>query len=288
MLALRTAIFIVAAGLLGCGTSQIGGSPGDPDAAASGDPDAASAIPDAAPEPPDAAPGTPDAAPPAKRVVPIYITASDEPEALVADHVATYNAIVGGIRSWYTDTLGSPKVRFYAEPVRVMHGHFKRAEWDDFGMHGFKYPDGHRTEEGGGCAMYYGAEWELKDGGLLDAAGLPPLGSGNFVYYAINGGGMNGSCGSGGYLGASELQLLINAKANCPAGRKVGDASDCSSPGAVAHELGHGFGLPHGADRPKCSDGPTLMDVWWMYDDGAKLCTEDKADLRKSGWFFAE
>lgn len=266
-----------------CGSNQItfadDGGAVIPDGA-SGAVDAA--VPDAMPPPPD----QPDAALPAKRVVPIYIAASDESDADIATHVETYNSIVAGIRTWYTEHLPGDPIAFYAEPVRVMRGHHTRAEWDDYGAHGFEYPDGHRTEDGGGCSMYYGAEWELRDMGLLEQAGLPPLGSGMFVYYAINGGGLNGSCGAGGYLGASELQLLTLAKVNCPKGRLVDGASDCSQTGAVAHEMGHGFGLPHGSDRPACTNGPTLMDVWWQYDDGAKLCDEDRADLRNSGWFF--
>ncbi len=274
--------------LAACGSGEItfasdgGASPGAPDASSVAEADSGGAdVPDATPPPPG-----PDAALPGKRVVPIYVTASDESEADVATHVATYDAIVAGIRTWYTDHLtGTPRVAFYAEPVRAMRGHHTRAQWDDFGAHGFLYPDGHRTADGGGCAMYYGAEWELRDGGLLAAAGLPPLGTGGIVYYAINGGGLNGSCGAGGYLGASELQLLTLAKLNCPTGRLVNGASDCAPVGAVAHEMGHGFGLPHGADRPACTDGPTLMDVWWQYDDGANLCTEDRTDLRASGYF---
>jgi hypothetical protein len=253
----------------------------DPDArVTSADPDAST--PDAI-----AIDAAPDAAPPAKRVVPLYIAASDESDADIAIHVATYDAIVAGIQGWYTDhVIGDPAVAFYTERVRVLRGHHTKAEWDDYGKNGFEYPDHHRTEAGGGCSMYYGAEWELRDGGLLAGAGLPPLGNGDLVYYAINGGGTNGSCGAGGYLGASELQLLVLAQAKCPSGRKVGGATDCSSVGAVAHELGHGFGLPHGSDRPACTEGPTLMDVWWLYDDGAKLCVEDRADLRASGYFF--
>ena len=269
-----------------CGDGNV--SLDDADAAAPGTPDAE--IPgeiDAEPPPPDAEPGTPDAAPPEKRVIPIYITASDESDADIATHVDTYNHIVAGIRTWYSDTIGEPKVIFYAESVRVLRGHYTKAQWDDFGAHGFQYPDGHRTEDGGGCAMYYGAEFELKDNGLLADAGLPPLGTGGIVYYAINGGGLNGSCGAGGYLGASELQLLKLAQQNCPTGRNVGGQNECSSVGAVAHEMGHGFGLPHGSDRPACTDGPTLMDVWWQYDDGARLCVEDKTDLRNSGYFYS-
>jgi hypothetical protein len=279
-------LFVATLLMAACGSGDVS-LEDQADAAAPGEIDATPVdTADADPPPPDATPpGEPDATPPAKRVVPIYITASDESQADIDVHVGTYNKIVAGIRTWYRDNLGEPTVIFYAESVRVMTGHYTKAEWDDFGAHGFKYPDGHRTEEGGGCAMYYGAEFELKDNGLLDAAGLPPLGTGGIVYYAINGGGLNGSCGAGGYLGASELQLLKLAQQNCPNGRNDG-SNECSSVGAVAHEMGHGFGLPHGSDRPACTDGPTLMDVWWQYDSGAKLCIEDKSDLRNSGYFY--
>jgi hypothetical protein len=27
------------------------------------------------------------------------------------------------------------------------------------------------------------------------------------------------------------------------------------------------------------------MDVWWLYDNGAKLCLEDQSDLQASSFF---
>jgi hypothetical protein len=241
---------------------------------------------DAAPEDSVDAALAPDANRPDNRVIPIYIAASDESDQDIASHVATYDAIVDGIRSWYTDRLaGDGPLAFYHEPVRALRGHYTRAQWDDFGAHGFLYPDGTRTEDGGGCSMYYGTLHEMNEGGLLAEAGLPSPGSPGVLYYAIPGGGKNGSCGAGHYLGASELAILIDAQQNCPHGRLVDGASNCALVGAVAHEMGHGFGLPHGSDRPACTDGPTLMDVWWLYDDGANLCVEDRADLLGSGFF---
>ena len=55
--------------------------------------------------------------------------------------------------------------------------------------------------------------------------------------------------------------------------------------GAVAHELGHGFGLPHSDERPSCNSRPSLRYEWWTYD-GVGLCDEEKADLVKSAFFF--
>ena len=105
------------------------------------------------------------------------------------------------------------------------------------------------------------------------------------VYYAINGGGTNGSCGAGGYLAASELNLLILAEQNCPTGRKVNGATDCGPVGAIAHEIGHGFGLPHTPDRPNCAGVESIMQEWWLYD-GVGMCGEERTDLVNSGYFF--
>jgi hypothetical protein len=251
--------------------------------------DAATAPADAALTPADAAPPSTDAALAANHVIPIYIIATDEPAADTAAHVATYEAMLVGIESWYADRMDGEyeHATFWHEPVHALPGHYTRAEWDDFSVNGFLYPDGHRTEAGGGCSMYYGTLHEMVEGGLLAAAGLPPPGSPGVLYYAIPGGGTNGSCGAGGYLGASELEILTSAAATCSAGRLVPPATDCQLVGAVAHELGHGFGLPHGSDRPACTDGPTLMDVWWEYDMVARLCVEDRVDLAASGYFRA-
>jgi hypothetical protein len=279
----RSSIVTALAGLAFAGCSGGGGDGGDDDGGA-GAADAARS--DGGEAPPVDAALSPDAALPAGRVIPIYVTAVDESDADIAAHVAIYDAILEGIRGWYTEHLpGDDQLAFHAEPVRPLRGHYTRAQWDFFGTQGFIYPDGTTTEPGGGCSMYYGTLHELTEGGLLAEAGLPPPGTPDVLYYAIAGGGTNGSCGAGGYLGASELQLLTLAAANCETGRLVGAATDCAPVGAVAHELGHGFGLPHGSDRPVCTDGPTLMDVWWQYDDGARLCLEDQSDLRASSFF---
>jgi hypothetical protein len=128
-------------------------------------------------------------------VIPIYVAASDESDADIAAHVATYDAIIAGIRTWYTDHLpGEDPIAFHAEPVRALRGHYTKDQWDWFGTHGFEYPDGTTTAPDGGCSMYYGTLYELTDRGLLADAGLPPPGTANVLYYAIAGGGTNGSC----------------------------------------------------------------------------------------------
>jgi hypothetical protein len=169
--------------------------------------------------------------------------------------------------------------------VRVLRGNYTRAEWDRFGTGGFEYPDGTKTEDGGGCSMFYGALHELTSNGLLERAGLPQPGTSGLVYYAILGGGTNGSCGAGGFLAASELELLELAEQNCPTGRLVNGATDCVPVGAIAHEIGHGFGLPHTSERPNCAGTPSLMVEWWLYD-GVGLCDEERTDLLSSGYLY--
>jgi hypothetical protein len=223
---------------------------------------------------------------PEQRVVPLFITATDEDRADTARYVATYDSIIAGVRTWYTEQLESlGDVRFYHEPVRVLRGNYTRAEWDRFGTGGFEYPDGSKSEAGGGCSMYYGALHELTTNGLLERAGLPQPGTSGIVYYAILGGGTNGSCGSGGFLAASELQLLLLAEQSCPEGRLVDGAVDCAPVGAIAHELGHGFGLPHTSERPSCAGTPSVMEEWWLYD-GVGLCIDERADLMRSGYLY--
>jgi hypothetical protein len=190
------------------------------------------------------------------------------------------------VRTWYTEQLASRgNFRFYHEPVRVLGGNYTRAEWDRFGTGGFEYPDGTKTEDGGGCSMFYGALHELTSNGLLARAGLPQPGTSGLVYYAILGGGTNGSCGADGFLAASELELLELAERDCPNGRLIDGAIDCVPVGAIAHEIGHGFGLPHTSERPACAGTLSLMEEWWLYD-GVGLCDEERTDLLNSGYLY--
>ncbi len=251
-------------------------------------PDAAAAVPDAAPPlpPADAGP-VPDAAPPpASRIIPLYIAATDNAPEVVEARRAVFEDLLAGIQVWYSEVMGAPYgyATFYYEPVRVLEGHYTEAEWQDFARNGFLYPDGTRTAAGGGCSMWYGALFELEDLGLLEDNDLPAIGTGSF-YYVVNGGGDNGSCGAGGVLAASEAKVLDEGMSLCPNGRMDDDATDCWPAGVIAHEGGHGFGLPHASDRPACTGGPSIMDVWWDYDDGPTLCDEDKTDLAASGYF---
>jgi len=268
-------------------------APADAGAPDAGAPDAGGGPPadttnDAGPDESDGADGGPSTPEPLpeKRVVPLFITATDEDPADTERYVATYDSIVAGVRTWYTDQLVSRgNFRFYHEPVRVLRGNYTRAEWDRFGTGGFEYPDGTKTEDGGGCSMFYGALHELTTNGLLERAGLPQPGTSGLVYYAILGGGTNGSCGADGFLAASELQLLELAQRDCPEGRLIDGAVDCLPVGAIAHEIGHGFGLPHTSERPNCAGTPSLMEEWWLYD-GVGLCDEERTQLLNSGYLY--
>jgi hypothetical protein len=258
----------------------------------------AGALPDAGAPPPDAGSppdggGEPPDAGASARVIPVYIAATDDTDEEIRQRVAVFTVGLRAIRDWYGEHMGAAYQQrtFAAEPVRVLRGHYTEAEWDDFGLHGFLYPDGRRTPEGGACSMYYGAEHELRDRGLLADAGLPPLGDPAVLYYAVNGGGTNGSCAASHYLGASEALLLEVTREQCPTGRYAGGSADggvadCWALGAIAHELGHGFALPHCAERTSCT-GRSLMDFWWEFDlpQGATLSAEDKADLSRSRFF---
>ncbi len=236
-----------------------------------------------------------DAVPTGPRVIPVLITATDSTPSEVDVYKTTFDTLVLAARNWYSENMGPAygSETYHYESVRVLAGHYTKKEWEDFGSNGFLYPDGRRTAAGGGCSMYSGAEYELRDLGLLSAAALPALGDENVVYFAVTGGGSNGSCGAGGYLSASEANLLTNTRNRCPTGRAAGGsatggAADCSSVGVYAHELGHGFGLPHCSDRKTCT-GRSIMDQWWEFDtaNGATLSAEDRQDLAASKWMFA-
>jgi hypothetical protein len=225
----------------------------------------------------------------ASRVHLIYLAATDDSEEVIRRRVAELGTAFAGIREFYADVIGAglPRASFTPEPVRALRGHYSRAEWDDFGRRGFLYPDGRRSEDGGACSMYLGALYELADRGLARAAGLPAIGTPGAVYYVVNGGGTNGSCGAGGWLGASELNVLEELAAHCPSGRWDSFATRCAPAGVLAHELGHVFGLPHCSDRAGGCPGPSIMDLWWDYDVGATLVSDEVEQLVASPYFSA-
>jgi len=226
---------------------------------------------------------------PGPRVIPVYVTATDSTDADITADTRTMAAIVAGVRGWYSQQMGSTyqNKTYKYDTVKVLRGHYTKAQWEDFGKNGFLYPDGRRTAAGGGCAMWYGARYEMIDRGLLAAAGLPAAGSPDVIYYAWMGGGSNGSCGSAGF-GASERKILTDARVNCPTGRTAGGSAtggtaNCQLVGAFAHELGHALNLPHCSDRATCT-GRSIMDYWWEYDTagGATLSSQDRTDLNGS------
>jgi hypothetical protein len=240
-------------------------------------------------------------------VRPIYLVASDTPAADMAAHADAFARAMVGIQQWYAEAMGAAYFRqtFRVERIQVLKSHYTRAQWDDFGVHGFLYPDGSRTPDGGSTAMWYAAQFELDARGLLADAGLPALFSMNTAYVVVGGGGHNGS-GGVGRLAAVEEAILDLQRVRCPDGRNDAcalgcpdagldcdkspdDTFNCASVGAMAHEMGHGFGLPHGtgrtgSDRTVCLN-QTLMDVWWSYDYGPSLCDPDRRDLANSGFF---
>jgi hypothetical protein len=246
-----------------------------------------------------------------KRVIPILLEASDAPPSDTAARVTTYGRVLGGIQRWYGEAMGAThqNATFHFESVRVLRSKYTRLQWDDFGENGYLYPNGTRSDPSGTCSMWYAARDELGSGGLLAAAGLPALGTAGVVYLSLATAGKNGACGGDG-LAAFEGGLHDNFDVRCPDGRHDGcvrtcatpgtpkcdaypdNTYDCAAVGAMAHEIGHGFGLPHGqdrigADQTLCAN-KTLMDWWWMYDQGGPtLCDPDRRDLAASGYFAA-
>ena len=235
-----------------------------------------------------------------RRVIPIYLAASDTSSDDAQEHAAALDRAMRGIQSWYSDAMGSNFEfhTFAVTPTIVVTSSYTRDEWQDFGSNGFLREDGTRSD---GCGIYYTALEELNAGGLLDSVGCPRIGESPDLYFAVGGGGTVGSCGAGG-LATTELETLIGAPAgtpgadpvgsnlanDCPNGRDDDLATDCSAAGVIAHEMGHGFGLPHTDDRTDgCASDPLhVMQEWWEYGS-VTLCPRERSDLSASGFFTA-
>jgi hypothetical protein len=216
-------------------------------------------------------------------VIPVYLSATDTSAGDVDRDRATFDQMFSWVQSWYLLEMADHGCEtFRVEPVRVFPSPHTRAQWDTYST--TCYPGQSGCDGNGTCSMWYAANTLLPP--QLAGAGLPAIGSQGVLYYVINGGGTNGSCGGGG-LAASERKIISLTQMNCPTGHYADGATDCSMVGVIAHEQGHAFGLPHAMDRPEgCTGGPSIMDVWWDYDRGASLCEEDRVDLEQSGYFY--
>lgn len=253
---------------------------------------------------------TPIAVAPAHRVIPVYLVASDTSPADVDARAFYFDRSLSAIQNWYSTKMGAAynNATFAYDPPLRLSSVYTRAQWDDFGKNGFLYSNGTRSN---GCGMWYGALDELPP--LLSAAGLPALFTSGVYYLVVTGGGSGGGCGAGGMAAVEELEL-DRIRGRCPNAhydectRSCADpeglgtvdpwcqesihrnpAYACTAVGAFAHEIGHGFGLPHGSSRTgpdlvACAN-KTLMDIWWEYDRTATLCDPDRRDLMASGYF---
>ncbi|HLU66019.1 MAG TPA: M12 family metallo-peptidase [Kofleriaceae bacterium] len=239
---------------------------------------------------------------PERRVIAIYLRAVDTQPDLALAHAEAVDRALRGMQAWYGEAMGDgyQQMTFRFDDTTVIESDYTAAEWQDFGENGFLYPDDTRSD---GCGIYHAARYELNDLGKLEARGLAPVGASSNLYFVLGGGGTLGSCGGGG-LATTELETLVGVAAGtpgenpiganlverCPSGRADSCSTDCSAAGVIAHEIGHGFGLPHTDDRPAedgCAGGSHLMQDWWNYGTSAGLCEAERADLAASGFFAA-
>jgi hypothetical protein len=236
---------------------------------------------------------------PASRVIPLYLAGADEPAAAIAQRTEVYTRTLLIIQAWYAAAMGASyhHATFGLEPVLVLRSHYTMAEWSDFQVSGFPDPDSGTVS--GFCNGWFAAVFDLSHG-VLEAAGLAGLFTPGVNYLVIA---PAGGCGAGG-LSVVEEPILERIDAHCPEGHygpstsACDGATDpwcapwplyeagyaCAAVGALTHEIGHSFGLPHCGERPTCS-GPSVMDLWWDFERGVTLSAEDRQDLSTSPYF---
>lgn len=282
--------------VLACGASHGGDDDGDvpfPIDASGPDParDAGATGPDASLAEQDAGGPGPDAGLVPAGLYPIVLLASDEPAELGPARAQSLMRVLTLIQTWFDTSMGAT----YALPaVEVLQSRYSLAEWETFQATG--YPDPETGALYIDCVGYFVAWNEFSFYGLLGQSELPELYTPGVTYSVIA---PAGGCGAEG-LSVVEVPVLDRIDAHCPNARYDGTTSACdgaldpwcappplSQPeyacaavGALAHEIGHSFGLPHCSERPTCT-GPSIMDEWWEFERGVTLSMEDQADLAK-------
>jgi hypothetical protein len=206
-----------------------------------------------------------------RRVIPIYLRASDTAVDAGQKHVLALERALRGIQVWFGEHMGvaHDHATFALAPTIVISSDYSGAEWLDFGINGFLDPAGVRSD---GCGMYFTALHELNEEGKLAAIGAAAIGDSVDLYFVLGGGGTLGSCGGPG-IATTELETLIGAPVGtpgadppnadlvtqCPTGQPDSCSTECAPVGVIAHEMGHGFGLPHSDERgdTACADATT-------------------------------
>jgi hypothetical protein len=248
-------------------------------AACGGDPDASDG-PDLTPRP--------DAAPPASglaaRVRLLYVAASDETAGEIAVNVARLEQAITGIQGFYSDTMGAEYsfATFRFDPAVVLHSMTTKRDWGTCATDGLACPRD-AADPSDRCHLWFAVKAVLREGGLLAGAGLPSLGTGGTHYHAAVAGADGGTCGAPAWLSVSGARLVERGARDCPSGRWDALATDCAPVGAIAHELGHGFGLSH-CEGP-CDAWGSIMWNWTAYDRRATLDDAERAALAVSPFF---
>jgi hypothetical protein len=230
----------------------------------------------------------PDTAPPASELVArvrlLYVAASDETAGEVAANVGRLEQAIAGIRGFYSDTMGGEYAfaTFQFDPAVVVRSATSKGEWETCARDGVACPRD-AADPGGRCHLWFATKTVLREGGLLAGAGLPPLGTAGTHYHAAIAGAGGGTCGAPAWLSVSGARLVEDAARGCPSGRWDALATSCAPVGAIAHELGHGFGLSH--CEGTCDSWGSIMWNWTAYDRRATLDDTERAALAGSPFF---